>query len=647
MKKHKAAISETLKQEFKKDLELFQYFLVLLNSSSPIRNVELMWAEDLELFDPSQRPRINTGDALVQLQHGTMDTQGRSSPSPSTHFCDLVHGFGAYEEQTCAKSDKPAKARCRATGRSDVYPCHVGLTDIAVPVICEGKYLGTLFSGQVVTEPPTAESFARVHEDLKNQPHIDFTRLQEAYQRVPVVTTAQLAEMVRMLEVFARYLSNAWKRLEIMSEFQQVRERELSLDRRELAEKLLSGQMANHGTDGMEMLKNLARNVGLERLPDRLLVVRMQTAQEDGVNRSNNPAVERISAEGITKQLTLARVAHSIEDRCRSWPNTLSTVIAPGEMCIFTTQKSRTTSHERQLVDEIGQALLRVARANGLLNARIGISALHPQTSELLRAYHEALSALDTGRSTLNWFEALPERQQQPTQALARVLKALNAADPTSINASLREFLAAAAPTGTSAGQLQQARGLLTWACEHLARELGAMAVNPDPVNQARENALHLIMGAPNTFAMTDAFRAFVEQLRQHVMQLYSQREQKIVAETHRIAREFGPDKVTIQDIAGNLKLSAGHLGRVYSRTTGQTLEEYLIRQKLEMGKRLLLDPRMHVSEVSDRCGFCNPAYFASVFKKYMHCTPRAFANQPHRWGSPDSSVAETQGVSG
>jgi AraC-like DNA-binding protein/ligand-binding sensor protein len=647
MKKQKAALSETIKQEFKKDLELFQYFLVLLNSSSPIRNVELMWAEDLELFDPTQRPRINTGDALVQLQHGTMDTQGRSSPSPSTHFCDIVHGFGAYEEQTCAKSDKPAKARCRASGRSQVYPCHVGLTDIAVPVICEGKYLGTLFSGQVVTEPPTAESFARVREALKDQPHIDLNRLEEAYQRVPVVTTAQLAEMVRMLEVFARYLSNAWKRLEIMSEFQQVRERELSLDRRELAEKLLSGQMANGGTDAMEMLKSLARNVGLERLPDRVLVLRM-AAQEDGANRSNHPdTVARTSAEGITKQLTLARVAHSIEDRCRSWPNTLSTVIAPGEVCIFTTQKSRTPSHERQLVDEIGQALLRVARANGLHSTRIGISALHGQTSELLRAYHEAISALDAGHSTLNWFEALPERQQQPTQALARVLKALNAADPTSINASLREFLAAAAPSGASVAQLQQSRGLLTWACEHLARELGAMAIDSEPVNQARENAIQLIMGAPSTFAMTDAFRAFVEQLRQYVMQLFSQREQKIVSETHRIAREFGPDKVTIQDIAANLKLSAGHLGRVYSRTTGQTLEEYLIRQKLDMGKRLLLDPRIHVSEVSDRCGFCNPAYFASVFKKYMHCTPRAYANQPHRWSSSDPGSAETQSVSG
>jgi ligand-binding sensor protein len=239
MKRQKAGISETLKREFKKDLELFEYFLVLLNDASPIRNVELMWADDLELFDPSQGPRVNTGDALVQLQPAGAGDPGRSSPSPSTHFCGLVHGFGAYEETTCARSDKPAKERCRATGCSQVYPCHVGLTDIAVPVVCEGRYLGTLFSGQVLTTEARPDGFAAVRAALEGQPHIDMTRLEEAYCGVPVVTSAQLAEMVRMLEVFARYLANAWKRLEIMSDFQRMRERELVLDRRELAELLL------------------------------------------------------------------------------------------------------------------------------------------------------------------------------------------------------------------------------------------------------------------------------------------------------------------------------------------------------------------------------------------------------------------------
>jgi len=651
MKKSKSALGGTLKQEFKKDLELFENFLVMLNNSSPIRNVELMWAEDLDLFEPTQRPRVTTGDALVQLQPARtpgseeLDGPGRTSPSPSTYFCDLVHGFGTHEEQTCGRSDKPARERCRATGRSQVYPCHVGLTDIAVPVSCEGRYIGTLFSGQVLTHEPTSEGFAFVKASLEGQPHIDMAKLEEAYYRVPVVTTAQLAEMLRVLEVFARYLANAWKRLEIMSDFQRVRERELALDRRQLAEMLLAGQL-NHGNESnLEGMRALALSVGLDRLPDRVLVMRLQAPAVEVVE----PETLREDAEravAIGNHLTFARVAHLIEDRCRSWPNTLAMVVTPGEICIFTAQKARTPGHERILLEEMAQGLLRTARAQGMTQARVGICGQHHASAELLRAYHEASSALDGGHSTVNWFDSIPERQQQPVQALARVLKSLQTTDPAAITGAVRDFLAAAAPTATSIGQLQQARGLLTWACEHLARELATLGTSVLAINSAKESAVQVIVSSPSSFAMAEAFRGFVESMRQQVMQLFSQREEKIVLETQRLVRELGPEKVTIQDIARDLKLSAGHLGRVYSRTTGHTLEEYLIRQRLEMARRLLLDPRLHVAEVADRCGFCNPAYFASVFKKYMHCTPRAFASQPQRWGSvqPMAPVLERAG---
>jgi AraC-like DNA-binding protein/ligand-binding sensor protein len=637
MKKNKTAINETLKQEFKKDLELFEYFLLLLNASSPIRNVELMWADDLELFDPAQRPRVNTGDALVQLQ-GYAAAPERTSPSPSTWFCDLVHGFGAHEEQTCARSDKPAKERCRATGRSHVYPCHVGLTDIAVPVICEDRYLGTLFSGQVLTAPPTAEGFLVVREALVGQAHIDMARLEEAYYRVPVVTSAQLAEMVRMMEVFARYLANSWKRLEILSEFQQIRERELALDRRELVEKLLS----SHGGNGPADLTTLARGVGLEHFPDRVLLLRLQDPAEHHVHlASADAAGSPVGAAAIESQLTQARVSHLIEDRCRAWPNTLVTSTGPGEICIFISQIARSANHERLLIDEIAQVLLRIARSHGLASARIGVSRKHPESTELLGAYHEAASALASGQSTLNWFEMLPERRQEPTQTLLSLLKALQEIDTSAITAATRHFLSTAAPAGGSMQQLQQGRGILTWACEHLTREVIGLGAPAEHVNAARERALQVIMGSRGSLALADAFRGFVEQLRLQLVYLFSHRELKIVSEAQRLVRDQGPDKVTVHSLAHALKMSAGHLGRVYSRTAGQTLEEYLIRQKLEMSKRLLLDPRLQVAEVADRCGFCNPAYFASVFKKYMHCTPRAYAREPQRWGDPDAGTLD------
>jgi AraC-like DNA-binding protein/ligand-binding sensor protein len=622
MNKPSAALSGTMKQEFEKDLELFQYILVLLNDASPIRNVELMWAEDLDLFEPHHPIAASTGEALVQIHLHPVGHAGLVRTTPSTPFCDLVHGFGAYVSQTCAHSDEPAKQRCRTTGSSQVYLCHVGLTDIAVPVLCDGRYLGTLFSGQVLTEQPSTEHFATVKAVLQGHPHIDLTKLEKAYFRVPVVSKAQLAEMVRMLEVFARYIANSWKRLEIMGEFQRVRERELALDRRELAELLLSGQ-----TGDREDALSLARKVGLEQMPNRVLLLRMHT-QLDAT----------VAPPAISNHLALDRVSHIVEDLCRRWPNTLCSTVRPGELCIFTWHEYRNSAHERMSLDEMAQAVLRAVRAQGITLARIGISVAHSQSHELLRAYHEACSALDSSQAAVSFFSAPAARRQEPTESLRSLFKALQLGEAAAVAAAVRDFLTHTAPAAGSTEQMQQTRGLLTWACEHLGLELTNLGAPAAQVRATREQAISTVISAPSPFAVAEAFRQFVEQMRQLVVQTFRQREEKIVMEVHRLILEMDPARVTIQDLADALHLSAGHLSRVYSRKTEGTLEEYLIRQRVEMGKRLLLDPRLHVAEVADRCGFCNPAYFSSVFKKYMHCTPREYASTPQRW---------SQGMSG
>ena len=87
MKRPKTTLSGTLKQEFKKDLELFENFLVILNNSSPIRNVEMMWADDLELLDAAHRPKLTTGEALVQIQ------TAKKGGQLGTNFTRPEHAF--------------------------------------------------------------------------------------------------------------------------------------------------------------------------------------------------------------------------------------------------------------------------------------------------------------------------------------------------------------------------------------------------------------------------------------------------------------------------------------------------------------------------------------------------------------------------
>ncbi len=619
MNSHDTVLNGTLKGEFQKDLELFKYFLLLLNNSSPIRNVELMWVDELDPHKPIFKERVNTQDALVQLQPGGSALSNRNSPS--TLFCDLVHGFGEHEEETCAKSDVPAKQRCRATECSQVYACHVGLTDIAVPVICDGQYLGTLFSGQVLTQAPTAAGFEHVRSTLAGQPHIDFEQLEAAYYTVPVVTAAQLSEMLRVLELFARYIANSWKRLQIMSDFHRVESRELALNRKELAALLLSGEVGD-----VQELHVLARRAGLRRLPDRVLTLRMKPGSEGSEGTPQ-----------ISQHVTLSRVSHLVEDLCQNWQNTLSIPVRSGELCIFTGQESRNASHQRISLQEMATAILAAVRSQGVTGARIGISKECGKPEELLRAYHESVSALESARESVSFFEltaALPDAR--PVQSLQPVIQAIQQGEK--LNAAVREFLARAKPANGSAEQLQPFRAFLTWAIEHLAIEMISVGADEHEVSTKKEQVIGEILHTASPFGVCESFRRFTEFLAQQIASAFSQRESKLVLAVSRLVESRGPAGVTIQQIADELHLSAGHLSRVYSRTTGMTLEEYLIRQRVELAKRMLLDPRLNVAEVAERCGFCNPAYFASVFRRYVHCTPREFARQPQVWKPQDAA---------
>jgi AraC-like DNA-binding protein/ligand-binding sensor protein len=614
LKKHHSTLRGALKREFQKDLELFKHFLLLLNNTSPIRNVELMWHEEDEELDPLKttfKSRVGTGDALVQLQPAGAQSANRNSPS--TLFCDLVHGFGKHEEETCAHSDVPAKQRCRATGCTQVYACHVGLTDIAIPVICDGQYLGTLFSGQVLISPPTPEGFRLVRETLAGQPHINFASLEAAYYQVPVVTPAQVAEMVRVLELFARYISNSWKRLQLMSEMQRKHDRELYLDRKELAAILLSGQ-----TGGAQELRALVTRAGMQRLPERVLVLQIEYLLPDARRHSEAPA------------LTLNRLSHVVEDFCQTLPNTLATVVRPGEICVFTRQEARNRSHQRILLEEMATNILAKVRTQADVSARVGISEQHVQPVELLKAYQEACAAIDSGSSRISFFGEPVVRKALPSEVMAQLIKAFR--QGTHISHVLREFLALAIPADHSPSHIQQSRALLTWAVEHLALESLSIGVQPGQIQAAKERAISGVLHAPSPFGACEAFRSFADLISRQMATTFSQREQKIVLTVSRLVEERGAAQITIQQLADAVHLSSGHLSRVFRRTTGMTLEQFLIRQRVELAKRVLLDPTLNVSEVADRCGFCNPAYFASVFKKYVNCTPREFASQPHRW---------------
>jgi len=54
----------------------------------------------------------------------------------------------------------------------------------------------------------------------------------------------------------------------------------------------------------------------------------------------------------------------------------------------------------------------------------------------------------------------------------------------------------------------------------------------------------------------------------------------------------------------------------------GITLEQYIIRQKIERAKELLFYDELNLSQIADRLGYSSVAHLSAQFKKITGLTP-------------------------
>lgn len=64
------------------------------------------------------------------------------------------------------------------------------------------------------------------------------------------------------------------------------------------------------------------------------------------------------------------------------------------------------------------------------------------------------------------------------------------------------------------------------------------------------------------------------------------------------------------------------YLSSLFSSVEGITLEQYIIRQKIERVKELLFYDELNLSEIASRLGYSSVAHLSSQFKKITGMTP-------------------------
>lgn len=84
-------------------------------------------------------------------------------------------------------------------------------------------------------------------------------------------------------------------------------------------------------------------------------------------------------------------------------------------------------------------------------------------------------------------------------------------------------------------------------------------------------------------------------------------------------------NKITIEDIAGEVNLSQSHFMKYFKNTMGSSFIDYLNEYRLTMASRLLVSSESSILDIAAEVGFDNLSYFNRIFKKRFGQTPSAY----------------------
>ncbi len=79
----------------------------------------------------------------------------------------------------------------------------------------------------------------------------------------------------------------------------------------------------------------------------------------------------------------------------------------------------------------------------------------------------------------------------------------------------------------------------------------------------------------------------------------------------------------TLGQLAAEIGLHPAHLSRVFRRTCGETLGEYVRRRRVEEAERALSSD-LSLAEIAAQAGFSDQAHFTRVFRQYFGVSPGA-----------------------
>ena len=153
-------------------------------------------------------------------------------------------------------------------------------------------------------------------------------------------------------------------------------------------------------------------------------------------------------------------------------------------------------------------------------------------------------------------------------------------------------------------------------------------AVEPAILKMLEHEAEESLDSAPSLNEMIDRFERTIVRLAPFLDQPFTAEKQLRLQKAQETLIASLEKSWTLPAIARQFGFSTTSFSRGFSKFTGLSFSEYLLGQRIEKAKRLLLGGSLPLSHIADACGFSTTNYFLQVFKKKVGQSPGKYRYQ-------------------
>jgi two-component system response regulator YesN len=98
-----------------------------------------------------------------------------------------------------------------------------------------------------------------------------------------------------------------------------------------------------------------------------------------------------------------------------------------------------------------------------------------------------------------------------------------------------------------------------------------------------------------------------------------------VVEKIKEIIQTMYPRNLSLNEMAEQVYLTSTYICLIFKQETGETINEYLTKTRLEKAKELLKDPLQKLNHIGQSVGYPDPSYFTRLFKKHTGLTPTEY----------------------